>query len=86
MKCIFCADTGWVCENHPRRPWEGPHGCDCGGGSSRRATSWEYSPRTAFASGATSRNSFKHKQLACIAGAGIAEVSEQCAAFAALNA
>jgi hypothetical protein len=31
MKCIFCADTGWVCENHPRRPWEGPHGCDCGG-------------------------------------------------------
>jgi hypothetical protein len=27
MKCIFCADTGWVCENHPRRPWEGPHGC-----------------------------------------------------------
>jgi hypothetical protein len=20
MKCIFCADTGWVCENHPRRP------------------------------------------------------------------
>jgi hypothetical protein len=31
MKCIFCADTGWVCENHPRRPWEGPHACDCGG-------------------------------------------------------
>ena len=25
MRCIFCADTGWVCENHPRRPWEGPH-------------------------------------------------------------
>jgi hypothetical protein len=31
MKCIFCADTGWVCENHPRLPWEGPYGCDCGG-------------------------------------------------------
>jgi hypothetical protein len=31
MKCIFCADTGWVCENHSRRPWEGPYGCDCGG-------------------------------------------------------
>jgi hypothetical protein len=31
MNCIFCADTGWVCENHPRRPWEGPHACDCGG-------------------------------------------------------
>ena len=31
MKCIFCADTGWVCENHPRRPWEGQYACDCGG-------------------------------------------------------
>jgi hypothetical protein len=31
VKCILCADTGWVCENHPRRPWEGPHGCDSGG-------------------------------------------------------
>jgi hypothetical protein len=31
MKCILCADTGWVCENHPRRPWDGPYGCDCGG-------------------------------------------------------
>jgi len=20
MKCIFCADTGWVCENHRCRP------------------------------------------------------------------
>jgi hypothetical protein len=31
IQCIFCADTGWVCENHPRRPWEGPYGCNCGG-------------------------------------------------------
>jgi hypothetical protein len=31
IKCILCADTGWVCENHPRRPWEGSHGCNCGG-------------------------------------------------------
>jgi hypothetical protein len=31
MKCIFCADTGWVCENDPKRLWDGPHGCDCGG-------------------------------------------------------
>jgi hypothetical protein len=30
MKCIPCADTGWVCENHPRRPWEGAHARDCG--------------------------------------------------------
>jgi hypothetical protein len=20
MKCILCADVGWVCEKHPRRP------------------------------------------------------------------
>jgi hypothetical protein len=31
LTCIFCADTGWVCENHARRPWEGPYACDCGG-------------------------------------------------------
>ena len=31
MKCILCADTGWVCENDPRRPWDGQHGCDYGG-------------------------------------------------------
>jgi hypothetical protein len=31
MKCIRCADTGWVCENHLCRPWEGLHGCDYGG-------------------------------------------------------
>jgi hypothetical protein len=23
MKCITCDDTGWVCENHPDRPWKG---------------------------------------------------------------
>ncbi|QOZ69132.1 hypothetical protein WN72_24535 [Bradyrhizobium arachidis] len=31
MKCTTCADTGWVCENHPDRPWEGPQACSCGG-------------------------------------------------------
>jgi hypothetical protein len=31
MKCVLCADTGWVCENHPRLPWGGRHGCNCGG-------------------------------------------------------
>lgn len=30
MKCIFCADTRWVCENHPPT-MEGPCGCDCAG-------------------------------------------------------
>jgi hypothetical protein len=33
--CGACRDTGHVCENHPRRPWEGftppPECCDCGG-------------------------------------------------------
>jgi hypothetical protein len=31
MKCLCCEDTGWVCENHPDQPWEGPHACSCGG-------------------------------------------------------
>ena len=31
MKCSLCEDTGWVCENHPDQPWEGPHACACGG-------------------------------------------------------
>jgi hypothetical protein len=30
MKCLVCEDIGWVCEAHPERPWEGPHGCGCG--------------------------------------------------------
>ncbi len=21
---------GWVCENHPDRPWQGPRACPCG--------------------------------------------------------
>ena len=29
--CDNCDSTGWVCESHPRRPWEGPRACDCGG-------------------------------------------------------
>ncbi|TWB66650.1 hypothetical protein [Bradyrhizobium sacchari] len=29
--CTICDDTGWVCENHPDRPWDGPRGCTCGG-------------------------------------------------------
>ena len=31
MKCLLCEDTGWVCENHPDRPRDGPRACDCGG-------------------------------------------------------
>jgi hypothetical protein len=31
MKCALCEDSGWVCEDHPKRPWEGPHACGCGG-------------------------------------------------------
>ena len=23
MKCLFCEDTGWVCENHPDQPLQG---------------------------------------------------------------
>jgi hypothetical protein len=31
MKCDCCEDCGWVCENHPEKPWGGEHACGCGG-------------------------------------------------------
>jgi hypothetical protein len=31
MKCALCEGCGWVCENHPDRPWEGKDACTCGG-------------------------------------------------------
>jgi hypothetical protein len=31
MKCAQCEDCGWVCEDHPDRPWEGSHACSGGG-------------------------------------------------------
>jgi hypothetical protein len=33
MTCKTCADTRWVCEEHPRRPWGSghPNACQCGG-------------------------------------------------------
>ncbi|OAF11763.1 hypothetical protein AYJ54_07845 [Bradyrhizobium centrolobii] len=31
MTCDLCDDCGWVCENHPDRPWDGPRACTCGG-------------------------------------------------------
>ena len=32
--CQRCNSTGWVCENHPDRPWDkdAPNGCECGAG------------------------------------------------------
>jgi hypothetical protein len=30
MKCTRCDDTGWVCEIHIMKPWEGPEACACG--------------------------------------------------------
>jgi hypothetical protein len=30
MKCARCADTGWVCETHIMKPWDGPEACGCG--------------------------------------------------------
>jgi hypothetical protein len=29
--CPQCEGTGWVCENHIDQPWDGIHGCTCGG-------------------------------------------------------
>ena len=35
--CRNCANCGWVCENHPDRPWGGlsanPYACECGAGA-----------------------------------------------------
>jgi hypothetical protein len=31
MNCALCEDCCWVCENHPHKPWEGVHACNCGG-------------------------------------------------------
>lgn len=28
--CPCCDGTGWVCEDHPDQPWDGPHACTCG--------------------------------------------------------
>jgi hypothetical protein len=37
QRCEFCDDTGWVCENHPDRPWRGftsrIDACECGAGA-----------------------------------------------------
>lgn len=31
--CDLCDAEGWVCENHPNKPWRnGYDGCDCGAG------------------------------------------------------
>jgi hypothetical protein len=34
IKCELCDGCGWVCENHPSRPWEGDRACTCGGAGS----------------------------------------------------
>jgi hypothetical protein len=31
-KCPICFGTGWVCENHPDKPWDKEFGCECGAG------------------------------------------------------
>ena len=28
--CTICSDSGWVCERHPDRPWDGDEACRCG--------------------------------------------------------
>lgn len=28
--CAYCDDCGWVCENHPGKPWDGDRACGCG--------------------------------------------------------
>ena len=28
--CWRCDGSGWVCESHPERPWQGAQACGCG--------------------------------------------------------
>jgi len=28
--CSLCDGGGWVCEEHPVQPWQGPNACTCG--------------------------------------------------------
>ena len=30
VPCHNCGDTGFVCENHTNKPWNGPQACGCG--------------------------------------------------------
>jgi len=30
-QCPRCDSTGWVCEDHSDRPWDGAKACGCGG-------------------------------------------------------
>jgi hypothetical protein len=30
--CPICRGIGWVCENHPDKPWAEDIGCRCGAG------------------------------------------------------
>ena len=30
VACFRCFNTGWVCEAHDNRPWDGEYACDCG--------------------------------------------------------
>jgi hypothetical protein len=31
--CPICRGIGWVCENHPEKPWDSELGCVCGAGA-----------------------------------------------------
>ena len=31
--CPICRGIGWVCENHPEKPWDPELGCVCGAGA-----------------------------------------------------
>jgi hypothetical protein len=32
MSCPTCRGVGWVCENHPHKPYDDELGCACGEG------------------------------------------------------
>jgi hypothetical protein len=44
VRCPICDNTGWVCENHPDRPWRGTSqradACNCGAGMPCECNPW----------------------------------------------
>lgn len=46
--CQICNDTGWVCEDHPDKPWDDEHQDNCGPGMpckcNKAKPPWHYQP------------------------------------------
>jgi hypothetical protein len=46
--CSLCDGSGWVCEEHPDQPWQGPHACTCGAAARHALTATAPTNRRGF--------------------------------------